>query len=71
MSLFKNLKFTFLLALTLGLAPFFPEPHIWQKLKLIIGGSAGGFDLMDWWDVIIHGTPWLLFLRALYFKLLK
>ncbi|EKE71827.1 hypothetical protein [Celeribacter baekdonensis] len=23
-------------ALTLGLAPFFPEPHVWEKIKMLL-----------------------------------
>jgi hypothetical protein len=46
-------------SLTLGLAPFFPEPHIWGKLKWIAGG-AQGMMLMDWLDMLMHGTPWVL-----------
>lgn len=49
------------LSLTLGLAPFAPEPHIWGKLKWISGG-AEGMQMMDWFDFVMHGTPWLLFL---------
>ena len=29
-------------ALTLGLAPFVPEPHIWEKLKLLAAGDWCG-----------------------------
>jgi hypothetical protein len=24
----------------LGLAPFAPEPHLWEKLKMLVSGSA-------------------------------
>ncbi len=50
-----------LLSLTLGLAPFVPEPHIWGKLKWMAGG-AEGMQIMDWFDLVMHGLPWLLFL---------
>jgi hypothetical protein len=56
------------LCLTLGLAPFVPEPHIWGKMKWIAGG-ANGMSLMDWWDFIMHGTPWFLLLRIAFLKL--
>jgi len=46
---------------TLGLAPFFPEPHIWGKLKWIAGGAVG-MQPLDWFDTIFHGFPWLLLL---------
>jgi hypothetical protein len=45
-------------SLTLGLAPFDPEPHIWGKLKWIAGG-ANGMELLDYWDALLHGVPWL------------
>lgn len=50
-----------LLSLTLGLAPFTPEPHIWGKLKWVAGG-ADGMQAIDWFDLAMHGTPWLLLL---------
>ncbi len=53
------------LALTLGLAPFFPEPHLLGKLRWIAGGAVG-MTPMDWFDALLHGFPflWLLGLIA-------
>lgn len=48
-----------LLCLTLGLAPFVPEPHIWGKLKWVAGGGVG-MGVMDWLDLLMHGAPFLL-----------
>lgn len=45
-------------ALTLGLAPFFPEPHIWEKLKLLAGGKL--VRPIDIFDLVLHAAPWLL-----------
>ncbi len=59
---FNDWKVVFILCLTLGLAPFTPEPHIWGKLMWIWGG-AKGMALMDWFDLVLHGFPWLLLLR--------
>jgi len=28
-----------IIALTLGLAPFAPEPHVWEKLKMLAAGT--------------------------------
>jgi hypothetical protein len=47
-----------ILALTLGLAPFSPEPHVWQKLKLLAAGEL--VRPIDVFDLLLHGTPWLL-----------
>ena len=55
-------------SLTLGLAPFFPEPHIWGKLKWIAGGAVG-MQPLDWFDVVLHGTPWLLLAVASIVKI--
>lgn len=35
----NNWRFVILLSLTLGLAPFVPEPHIFGKVKWILGGQ--------------------------------
>lgn len=52
-----------LLALTLGLAPFTPEPHFWEKLKMLAAGDLR--RAVDWFDFALHGTPWLLLLVKL------
>lgn len=59
-----NWQLILLLCLTLGLAPYFPEPHIWGKIKWIRGGAVG-MGLIDWLDFIMHGIPWLLLIRWL------
>lgn len=53
MKLLYDWKLVILLCLTLGLAPFFPEPHIVGKVKWILGG-ANGVKPMDWFDVLLH-----------------
>ena len=45
-------------AVTLGLAPFFPEPHIWEKLKMLAAGSLT--RPLDIFDLAFHALPWLL-----------
>ena len=67
MKYFDNFRIIILLCLTLGLAPFFPEPHLWGKLKWIVGG-ANGMQLKDGLDVIMHGFPWILLIRLLIIK---
>ena len=66
--LLNNYKLIIVLCLTLGLAPFFPEPHLWGKLKWIAGG-ANGMQLKDWFDVLLHGFPFLLLIRIAIVKL--
>jgi len=51
-----------LACLTLGLAPFAP-PHIWEKLQMLAKGQL--VRPIDWFDLVLHGTPWaLLILKA-------
>ncbi|TLP81032.1 hypothetical protein [Maribacter sp. ACAM166] len=66
----NNWKLIILLCLTLGMAPFFPEPHIWGKLQWIIGG-ANGMGFMDWFDVVLHGFPYILLIRLLVISVVK
>lgn len=65
--IFKDVKLPLLFSLTIGLAPFLPEPHIWGKLKWIAGG-AHGMQAMDWFDVAMHGLPWIWLLITLFVK---
>jgi len=68
MNPFNNWKLVLLLCLTLGLAPFYPEPHIVGKLRWIVGG-ANGMKLMDWFDTLLHGFPFILLIRIISLKL--
>ncbi|MDX1758849.1 hypothetical protein GQ41_0393 [Arenibacter algicola] len=70
MELINNWKIVLLLCLTLGLAPYFPEPHILGKVKWILGGATG-MKPMDWFDVLLHGFPFVLLIRLLLIKVLK
>ena len=63
----SNITIWLMASLTLGLAPFIPEPHLWGKLKWISGGGEG-MIMMDWFDVLLHGIPWLLLILAAIFK---
>ena len=47
-----------MISLLLGLAPFMPEPHVWEKLKMLFDGSLG--KPVDIFDLFMHGTPWVL-----------
>jgi len=46
------------MVLTLGLAPYTPEPHIWEKLKMLFAGDLR--DGLDWFDLGLHSLPWAL-----------
>jgi len=47
-----------LLALTLGLAPFFPEPHLFEKVRMLFQGQL--IKPVDIFDFFMHLAPWLL-----------
>jgi hypothetical protein len=47
-----------LLALLLGLAPFVPEPHLWEKLKMLAAGTLA--RPIDIFDLVLHAAPWVL-----------
>lgn len=42
----------------LGLAPFVPEPHIWEKLKMLVSGTL--VKPVDIFDFLFHGLPWMV-----------
>ena len=52
-----------LAALTLGLAPFQPEPHIWEKLKMLAAGNLA--RPVDIFDLAMHAAPWALLVAKL------
>ena len=47
-----------LASLFLGLAPFAPEPHIWEKLKMLAAGTL--VRPIDIFDLLMHAAPFLL-----------
>ncbi len=44
--------------LSLGLAPFKPQPHIWEKLNMLMSGNLSAPT--DIGDLLLHGTPWVI-----------
>lgn len=55
---YKSLLTPLIASMTLGLAPFVPEPHVLGKIRWVLGG-AKGMQMMDWGDLLMHGAPWL------------
>ena len=62
---FEQLPWTFLIpvALLLGLAPFLPEPHLLEKLRMLGDGQLN--RPIDIFDLCMHGAPFLLILGKL------
>lgn len=46
------------LALLLGLAPFYPEPHLVEKLRMLSTGRLA--RPLDIFDLLWHGWPFIL-----------
>ncbi|MDH3986201.1 MAG: RND transporter [Gammaproteobacteria bacterium] len=53
------------LAIFLALAPFSPEPHLWEKLKMLVAGTL--VRPVDIFDLFLHSTPLLILLLKLLF----
>ena len=52
------------LSLVLGLAPFTPEPHLFEKLRMLFAGQL--VRPIDIFDLFLHGTaPLLLILKII------
>ena len=45
-------------ALLLGLAPFFPEPHLLEKIKMLAAGDLK--KPLDIFDLLMHASPLML-----------
>lgn len=57
------LSLLILVAVLLGLAPFFPEPHLWEKLKMLANGTLS--RPIDIFDLCMHATPAVLLIIRL------
>ena len=50
-------------AVLLALMPFTPEPHLWEKLKMLLDGAL--VRPIDIFDLLLHGTPLALLVLKL------
>ena len=41
-----------------GQAPFTPEPHVWENLKMLAGGDL--VRPIDIFDLLLHASPFAL-----------
>ena len=71
--MFKKYKSQLLNALLFcvvpGLLPFSAEPHIVGKVRWVMGGAVG-MQPMDYFDLVLHGSPFL-FLAFVLIKMLR
>jgi len=65
--LLSRIPWVFLLpvAIVLGLAPFRPEPHLMEKLRMLVHGQLS--RPVDIFDLFLHGAPLLLVVGKLLF----
>lgn len=61
----RRVVFGLIASATLGLAPFVPEPHLFGKWRWLLGG-AEGMQAMDWFDLVLHTSPWIFLIGALF-----
>lgn len=47
-----------ILSLTLGLAPFVPMPHLFEKMRMLLNGEL--VRPLDIFDLLMHASPVLL-----------
>ena len=60
MSWLDRLPYSMLIAFAviLGLAPFTPQPHLWEKLTMLFSGTLT--RPIDIFDLFLHGSPLML-----------
>lgn len=58
-----------LLGVVMAVMPISEEPHLVQKVKLLLAGHLYG--LMDWFDLVLHGGPLLFALLFLIYTMLS
>jgi hypothetical protein len=71
--MFKKYKSQLLNALLFcvvpGLLPFSAEPHIVGKVRWVMGGAIG-MQPMDYFDLVLHGSPFV-YLAFVLIKMLR
>ena len=55
-----------ILCLSIGLAPYKP-PHVWEKLIMLSQGRL--VRPIAWFDLFLHGTPWVILILKGFFTL--
>lgn len=71
MKLWNNFWLIAVACLTLGLAPFVPEPHVWEKVRWLFTGTGPGWEPIYIFDFFLHGWPWVLLIRLGIIKVIQ
>jgi hypothetical protein len=57
------MQITVIMAIFLGLSPFVPEPHLFEKLRMLVDGTL--VKPIDIVDLVFHGTPSVILVAKL------
>jgi len=57
------------LSLTLGLAPFTPEPHVLEKLHMLSRNELR--RAVDIFDLLLHASPFALLILKIFFSFFR
>lgn len=62
MNILKSIPYSILIpaAIFLGLAPFVPQPHLVEKIRMLFSGTLS--RPVDIFDLVMHGSPVILLL---------
>ena len=55
-----------IIAIFMALAPFAPEPHLWEKLKMLAAGEL--VRPIDIFDLVMHSAPLALLATSLWLR---
>ncbi len=68
---FNRLPWSIVIVLiaTLGLAPFVPQPHLFEKLQMLANGELK--QAIDIFDLILHASPLVILILKLFFHFSK
>lgn len=53
-----SLSVLVVVAVLFGLAPFSPQPHLWEKLNMLVNGTLT--RPIDIFDLVLHASPSVL-----------
>ncbi|MDA8430450.1 MAG: hypothetical protein M0T70_14455 [Geobacteraceae bacterium] len=69
MNTLLDYRFLIPLALFLGLAPFFPQPHLVEKIRMLMAGTLK--RPIDIFDLMWHSWPFALLLYRIFRDLIS
>ncbi len=64
MNTLLDYRFLIPLALFLGLAPFFPQPHLVEKIRMLMAGTLK--RPIDIFDLLWHSWPFALLIYRFF-----